>query len=117
MKEAKIAVFEDSELIQTMFQRAAESANHTIVATAQTLEESERVIDLTDFDVAVVDGNLDSDGVSCGDGLRIISKIRSQKVGAKIIWFSTIPATAVNAESDFDTGKDVFGALDLIDKI
>lgn len=117
MENARIAVFEDSHHIRGFLKLAAEMSSHSIVAEAAELQTAVEVIDQNEFDVAIVDGNLNPDKIDCTDGKTIITALKSKRPEAAIIWFSSIPAQAVNAECDADVGKDVFHALEAVDRL
>ena len=116
MENARIVVFEDDPKVVKMLQTSADMTNQEIVGVANTLDESLNLIDLTEFDAAIVDGNLDSGTLDCSDGRKIVDAIRTKREGAVIVWFSSITAEDANVEIEprLDIGKDVFGALEAI---
>ncbi len=117
MENARIAVFEDSKVIRHLLKQVVEKNGHSVIAEAAELHTAVEVVNTYDFDVAIVDGNLDTDRIDCSDGKDIISELRSKRPETAIIWFSSIPAETVHADYDADAGKDAFTALDAINKL
>jgi DNA-binding response OmpR family regulator len=117
MENARIAVFEDKETIRNFLCAAVETTSHSIIGEAATLQDALQLIEDEEFDVAIVDGNLHPENGYCEDGKEIVAQVRAKKHAAKIIWFSAQPAKSVNIEVDIDTGKDIFGAVEAVDKL
>lgn len=104
--------------MRELLYRMAEITGHTIVAEAVDVDTANDVIDDVEFDVAVVDGNLEgSKDFSCEDGKAVVNAIRSRRQGAKIIWFSSIRLPQAEVGYDFDSGKDVVSVMEAIGAI
>jgi CheY-like chemotaxis protein len=118
LENARIAVFEDNETLRDLLRHMAALTGHTVVAEAINLDEATGVIENIEFDVAVVDGNLEkSRDLSCKDGKAVVNAIRTYRQGAKIIWFSSVPLPKTEVDYDFDSGKDVVTVMDAIEAI
>lgn len=118
MNNPRVAIFEDNTMQISMLLSTFEIENvgAKVIATAKTLDEAEKVIQESeeDIDVAVVDGNLDSEDVNCADGMRIVNLLRAMRPDTKIVWHSTFPATILDVEIDFDSTKNAFDVADYI---
>ena len=118
MENARIAVFEDNEAMRDLLRRMADLTGHAVVAEAVNLEEASDIIENIEFDVAVVDGNLEKAAdLSCRDGKAVVNAIRTHRQGAKIIWFSSLSVPKTEVDYDFDSGKDIVGVMDAIEAI
>jgi CheY-like chemotaxis protein len=115
MENARIVVFEDQARAQDLFKKILTQAGHEVIATAQTRADAIRAVNEADFDVAVVDGNLDAFDEDCSDGRAITEEIRKQKHGAKIVWFSSFEADKLGIDCDADSKKNFNAVIELIE--
>jgi CheY-like chemotaxis protein len=91
MDKARVAIFEDSEAMQQVVSHIVQANGHLVVAQARTLGEAESVIaslEPGNLDVAVVDGNLDSERLGGYDGARVARLLREKLGEVMIIGYS-----------------------------
>lgn len=114
MDGARVAIFEDQEGIREILRRGLSSNGHTVTFQAESMDAARNALEgvnENDFDIAIVDGNLDSDTISGEDGAEIASLIRRKAANVAIIGFS---ASAPVVGADVDVGKDIRGVINHI---
>lgn len=117
MEKARLAVFEDSYNIREMLRIASEMAGHVVVAEAVTVDEALHIVSTNDFEIAIIDGNLNPGKIDCSDGKTILAEIRQRRPQATVVWFSNVPSETVSVDCDIDIGKDVFGVMEAIEAL
>lgn len=114
MDGARVAIFEDHEGIREILSLGLITNGHTVMLQAGSMNAARTaLIDLTenDFDIAIVDGNLDGGTISGEDGAEITRIIRQKAANVAIIGFS---ASSPVEGADLDAGKDINGVINLI---
>jgi CheY-like chemotaxis protein len=91
MKEAKIFIAQDDEGTLRLLGKFIAASNHSVVATASTLEQADKVIPTfvqLGVQVAVLDANLTEDDSSGMDGQIMTGMIRTLFPDVKIVGLS-----------------------------
>ena len=91
MDKARVAIFEDHEMVADSLTRGLEWMGHSAVATAKTLGEAEQLIaNLAEdgLDLAIVDGNLTRGDISGRDGANITRLLKGKFSGIVVIGMS-----------------------------
>lgn len=114
MNGARVAIFEDQEAIREILSLSLTTRGHMVTLEAESMEAARSALDLIsedDFDVAIVDGNLDVGTISGENGAEIASLIRQKAARVAIIGFS---ASSPVEGADSDAGKNIKTVVDLI---
>lgn len=114
MDGARVAIFEDHEGIREILSLGLTTHGHTVTLQAGSMDAARdalQVITDDDFDIAIVDGNLDGGKISGEDGAEIASLIRQKAAKVAIIGFSaSLPVEGAHV----DVGKDINGVINHI---
>lgn len=106
MEKARVAIFEDSELLQDNLALLLKCENHQVVAQATTMQAAETVIhELSEdaLDIAIVDGNLSPRALGCEEGAHITRLLHEK--------FSAITVISYSGEKDIEGADIQFGKL------
>lgn len=106
MEQAKIAIFEDSPLLQDNLATILALENHQVIAQASSMQSAEEIIEeLLDgsLDVAIVDGNLSPGAYGCSEGV-LIARLLHEK-------FSAVTVISYSGERDIEGADIQFGKL------
>lgn len=114
MEGARIAIFEDNEDVRTLLSLNLGMFGHSVAVAAESMDAARSAIETSgddDFDVAIVDANLDPGTVRGENGDEIARLLRQKAARVAIISFS---ASHHVEGSDVDAGKDVNTVVELI---
>lgn len=119
MKNAKIGIFEDSELIQTTLGFILSNDEHHVALQVHTIPEAEQAInDLSGdaLDIAIVDGNLSPGAIDCREGAYITQLLHERFSKIVVISFSGMKDIE-GADIQYGKERNMSGLLDIIRKI
>lgn len=106
MDHARIAIFEDSELLQDNLATILGLEKHHVVARATTMEAAVKTIDAlpeASVDIAIVDGNLSPGAYGCTEGVRITGLLHEK--------FKSVTVIGYSGERDIEGADIQFGKL------
>ena len=86
--EAKLAVFDDSEVFQRIMKVQLEKAGHEVLLTAGTLSsalERVKLFSELEIDVVLVDGNYEDPAVTGKEGEALVEAIRKHSPNVLIV--------------------------------
>ena len=120
MENARIAIFEDREIVRNFLKYLVETKNHQVIAEIASIEQAREFIDSPEAsltDVALVDGNLISqEAKSTGyHGGEITRRLKSTLPGVKVIGISA-SGPIEGADKSF-IKPDLDGLLGYIDNL
>lgn len=110
-ENARVFVVEDLDDWQQGIKETLETGGHSVVGSAQALEEALEKIPLLEgqgVQVAIIDGNLTEGDTSGSDGQTILEAIHAHAPNVKTIGLSSLPIPGV----DVNVGKTRFGNLE-----
>lgn len=108
MENAKIGIFDDADFVRKIFREYLELDGHTIVAEADTVEDSKASIETMEpgtMDIAIVDGNFSGTRLDSTEGSEIARTLRSRLPEVVIIGVSS---AAPIEGADINYSKDNF---------
>lgn len=93
----RILLTEDSESLRIVVARRLGQAGHEVIFQAgdfETAIEGTKQAKEMGVTVAVLDGNLSADDISCSDGLEVAAALRKQVPEVKIVAYTSEPKRA-----------------------
>lgn len=123
MKNAKLAVFECDDALQSLFRYVFRAAGHTIVAQACDVDEALEAVNgieekNEDCDAAVLDMSATKKGYTSDDVKKIVKHMHELDLFPKLIAYSYFSFKDAEIEFDYEVpDKDVYKVLDIVNSL